>query len=65
MGSSSEVYVKRIMLTRGLGSSTAGAVHTLWTVVGCDSEEDLHWGNPNAYQKHKRRVTKMHSNTHH
>ena len=38
----------RIMLTRGLGSSRAGAVRTLWTKAGCDSEEDPHWGIPNA-----------------
>jgi hypothetical protein len=41
-------FVMRSMLTRGLGSSTVGAVRTLWTMAGCDSEEDLHWGIPNA-----------------
>lgn len=36
------------MLTRALGSSKVEVVHTLWTTVDCDSEEDPHWGSPNA-----------------
>jgi hypothetical protein len=41
-------YVVRLVLTRGLGSSMAEVVHTLWRVAGCDTEGDPRWGSPNA-----------------
>lgn len=41
-------YVVTLVLTRGLGSSTVGVVHTLWRVAGCDTEGDPRWGSPNA-----------------
>jgi homoserine kinase len=40
--------VVAFMLTRGLGSSMVGVVHTLWRVAGCDTEGDPRWGSPNA-----------------